>query len=118
MYNELVKRLRNCIDSYCAGCKYESLLEPGNFVKCMNALLGEAADAIEELQKLLDGVEADNDSLCKTIDLYRKLLGGHPDPRGEDGEPGIKCVDCQRDCQMIGLDMPACTAYEPPKEKT
>ena len=54
-----------------------------------------AADAIEELQKLLDGVESDNDSLCKTIDLYRELLGGHPDPRGEDGEPGVKCFECK-----------------------
>lgn len=58
MYNELVKRLRNCIDSYCAGCKYESLLEPGNFVKCMNALIGEAADAIEELSKIREEQKA------------------------------------------------------------
>ena len=77
----------------------------------------QAANAIELQLKLIDGLEADNDSLCKTIDLYRKLLGGHPDPRGEDGEPGVKCIDCHRDCQMIGLDMPACTAYEPPKKE-
>lgn len=70
----------------------------------------QAADTIEKLNSQVE-------SLCETIDLYRKLLGGHPDPRGEDGEPGIKCIDCQRDCQMIGLDMPACTAYDPPKEE-
>lgn len=107
MYDELVKVLREKAGAFDydgrpdIACDYE-----------------QAADAIELQQKLLDGLEADNDSLCKTIDLYRKLLGGHPDPRGEDGEPGIKCVDFQRDCQMIGLDMPACTAYEPPKEET
>ena len=27
------------------------------------------------------------------------------------------CVDCQRNCQMIGLNMPVRTAYEPPKEE-
>lgn len=95
MYEELIKRLR-----------YENLS-----VLHMCNLINEAADTIEKLNSQVE-------SLCKTIDLYHKLLDGHPDPRGEDGEPGIKCIDCQMDCQMIGLDMPACTAYVPPKEET
>lgn len=49
MYNELVKQCRDCIDCLCGECKYEYLQEPGNFVLCMNALLGEAANAIEKL---------------------------------------------------------------------
>lgn len=49
MHEELVKQCRDCIDSLCGECKYEHLQTPGNFVTCMNALLGEAADAIEEL---------------------------------------------------------------------
>lgn len=49
MYEKLVKQCRDCIDSLCGECKYEHLQKPGNFVRCMNALLGEAADAIEEL---------------------------------------------------------------------
>ena len=51
MYDELVKQCRDCIDCLCGECKYEHLQKPGNFVPCMNALLGEAADAIEELSK-------------------------------------------------------------------
>ena len=109
MYEALVARVRYHI-------------QKANFMGLKEAestlLLAETADAIELQQKLLDGLEADNDSLCETIDLYRKLLGGHPDPRGEDGEPGMKCIDCQCDCQMIGLDMPACTAYKSTKEET
>ena len=49
-YDELVKQCRDCIDCLCSECKYEYLQKPGNFVQCMNALLGEAADAIEELK--------------------------------------------------------------------
>lgn len=44
-------------------------------------LIGEAADAIEAMNYELKS-------------LY-KLLGTHPDPRGENGEAGVKCVDCQ-----------------------
>ena len=51
MYDELIKQCRDCIDCLCGDCKYEHLQKPGNFVPCMNALLGEAADAIEELSK-------------------------------------------------------------------
>ena len=48
--DELVKQCRDCIDCLCGECKYEHLQKAGNFVPCMNALLGEAANAIEELQ--------------------------------------------------------------------
>jgi len=51
--DELVKQCRDCIDCLCGDCKYEHLQKPGNFVPCMNALLGEAANAIEELQTTL-----------------------------------------------------------------
>ena len=93
MYEELVKRLIS-----------ESAL-PYGVIKDVR----ETADAIEKLNSQVE-------SLCETVDLYQKLHGGHPDPRGETGEPGIKCIDCQTDCQMVGLDVPACTAYVPPKE--
>lgn len=56
MYDELVKQCRDCIDCLCGECKYEHLQKPGNFVPCMNALLGETADAIEELIKLADAI--------------------------------------------------------------
>lgn len=56
--DELVKQCRDCIDCLCGECKYEHLQKPGNFVPCMNALLGEAADAIEELSMKLHGDEA------------------------------------------------------------
>ena len=58
MYDELVKQCRDCLDSLCGDCKYKRLQKPGNFVPCMNALLREAADAIEELSMKLHGDEA------------------------------------------------------------
>jgi hypothetical protein len=45
----------------------------------------------------------------KTVELF-------PLPRTPKEEP--TCKDCQRECQMIGLDMEACASYEPPKEET
>ena len=60
MYDELVKQCRDCIDCLCGECKYEHLQKPGNFVQCMNALLGEAADAIEGLLSERDEVNADS----------------------------------------------------------
>ena len=97
--DELVKRLKIAAEWADKGLRIPPSL-------CL-----EPADAIEKLHSQVE-------SLCETVDLYQKLLSGHQDPRGEDGEPGIKCLDCQTDCQMIGLDMPACTAYVPPKEET
>ena len=52
MYEGLVKQCRDCLDSLCGECKYEHLQKPGNFVVCMNALLREAADAIESLDDI------------------------------------------------------------------
>ena len=49
-YTELVKQLRNCAsDTFedCHGCPYEGGYK-GTY--CMNGLITEAADAIEELQ--------------------------------------------------------------------
>lgn len=51
--NDLVTALRNCVDCYCGDCKYKNLMKPGNFVKCMNRLIADAADAIETLNKSL-----------------------------------------------------------------
>ena len=53
MYEELVKRLRNCTSDTvedCAGCPYQGGYK-GTY--CMNGLVAEAADAIEELQAQL-----------------------------------------------------------------
>ena len=51
MYEELIKRLRNCISDTedCAGCPYQGGYK-GIF--CMNGLISEAADAIAELLKV------------------------------------------------------------------
>ena len=72
MYDELVKQCRDCIDCMCGDCKYEHLQKPGNFVQCMNALLGDAADAIEELQKRMPqrphGRLIDADELFKEME--------------------------------------------------
>lgn len=57
MYDELVKNWRDCIGGLCGDCKYEHLHELGNFVPCMNALLAEAADAIEKLSAYVRQIE-------------------------------------------------------------
>ena len=51
MYSELVRQLRNCISDTvedCAGCPYQGGYK-GTY--CMNGLISEAANAIEELSK-------------------------------------------------------------------
>lgn len=48
-YEELVKRLKNCLSDTvedCAGCPYQGGY---NGTYCMNGLITDAADAIEEL---------------------------------------------------------------------
>lgn len=37
------------------------------------------------------------------------------DMRPEPPKEKPTCKDCQRECQMMGLDMEACVSYEPPK---
>ena len=54
MYEELIKGLRE-------PCPHE------NCVLCQRA-----ADAIDKLDTLLDGLEADNDALCETIERLKK----------------------------------------------
>lgn len=63
---ELLTNLQNCYDCYCEGCKYKHLLEPGNFVKCMNALIKESADVIETLQMYVDLYKDITDTRQKT----------------------------------------------------
>ena len=53
MYEELIKRLRGKGCQICPICR-------------------EAADAIEEMDMLLDGVSADNEALCETIERMKK----------------------------------------------
>jgi hypothetical protein len=68
MYEDLVKALRNCSDCYCGDCKYRELLEPGNWVKCQNKLIDEAADAIEELIADRDKYKRHSDSISQLPD--------------------------------------------------
>ena len=72
MYEMLISALRNCQESLCGECKYKSLSKPGNFVPCMNKMIENAADAIEDLQRCLDAVSADNDNLCQRIEELSK----------------------------------------------
>jgi len=61
---ELVKRLRELHP--------EEFGDAWDFAFACQQAMHEAADAIEGLQKLLDGVSADNDSLCKQLDELSK----------------------------------------------
>lgn len=65
-YDELVKRLRGCgNDSVgCGDCPYKDGYWDGN---CINELLAEAADAIEELSR-------ENESLAKSVNEASEIL--------------------------------------------
>ena len=71
MYDEQIKRLRNCA-TQAAPCKTCDMIEDDS---CIDTLMKQAADAIEAMNYELKS-------------LY-KLLGTHPDPRGENGEAGV-----------------------------
>lgn len=74
--DELVKALRNNADHY-------GFVGENGLVH----LLTDAADAIEILQRCLDGVCADNDALCKRIDELARICAYHPWPEPqEEGE--------------------------------
>ena len=75
MYEELIAALHTCVDKDkgCSECSY--------YEKCMtntsgkHAAMVDAADAIERLNR-------------EVKSLY-KILGTHPDPKGEKGERGV-----------------------------
>ena len=75
MYEEMIKSLRICQNGLpsCEGCKYIKINSP----TCANKLISEAADAIEKLEKLCDGIDADNDSLCEQIQELQKEVAFH-----------------------------------------
>lgn len=68
MYDELVKRLRHCSEEH-SGC---GTCELSDTCVLQTRLLLQAADAIDEMDTLLDGVSADNDALCETIERLKK----------------------------------------------
>ena len=71
MYENLIETLRFCAkNGDCHDCPYEKPCAGtmGDGLYC------EAADAIEELQKCLDGVCADNDALCEKIEELQALV--------------------------------------------
>lgn len=74
MMDELVKRLRSCVDSLCGECKYQQLQKPGNFVPCMNAMITEAADAIEELVGFVQEAERDRDEYRERLDKANDVI--------------------------------------------
>lgn len=71
MHDDLVKRLRNCVSDTvedCAGCPYQGGYK-GTY--CMNGLITEAADAIEELQGKIEEL------YCLAQDVNRNEIAGH-----------------------------------------
>lgn len=76
MYEELVKRIRGCSYSDPNGCEEcRDCPNAENYYECKQKLALQAADAIEELSR--------------EVKSLNKILGAHPDPKGEQGEPGV-----------------------------
>ena len=84
MYDELVKRLRNCTSDTvedCAGCPYQGGYK-GTY--CMNGLIEEAANAIEEMNRRIGrAIELYNRNIEKTA-MYEALAGISPEPPKEE----------------------------------
>ena len=72
MYEDLINLLRRCGKQKCKNCEYEHVLG------CVTKMNEQAANAIEAMNYELKS-------------LY-KLLGTHPDPRGENGDMGVECM--------------------------
>ena len=118
MYDDLISSMRicrrmnsandNCIAFHDGSCEAEPV--------CMYELMDKAADAIEKLEKQL---YAEKEVCDGYYYAYQHWMHQYIKDIGDRDAGVIKtCVDCQRDCQMIGLNMPACTAYKPPKGDT
>ncbi len=96
MYEELVKSLRNCADAACNGCKNE-LVQIG----CRGKLQREAADAIEELQRICDAMKPKHDAVCVKCACYAEA---------EHNDKGFLI------CPASGMDITAwdfCSYFEP-----
>ena len=102
MYDDLVKRLRYCADSdnLCSECKYR-FGSPDGSKMCLDLLMVDAADAIEELSMKLHGDEAAIAGMKREIE--RMVIAGKPrwipvterlpeEPAEEKGENF--CADC------------------------
>lgn len=77
-YEELLKSLRE--HSKTRGCDCGICLcydaESRGYATCSEELTAKAADAIEDMNRSIDALEADNESLCEQIDeLSMKLHG-------------------------------------------
>lgn len=69
MYEELVKRLRYCAvsDNQCSECKYHGGSPDGSKM-CLDVLMEDAADAIEELTGFVQEAERDRDEYRERLD--------------------------------------------------
>ena len=71
MPDDLVERLRYCAvsDNQCSECKYRGGSPDGSKM-CIDLLMEDAADAIEELSRKYESIAA---SLNESVELVRKL---------------------------------------------
>lgn len=93
MYGKLVKRLRN----------RRICIQQSNGLDDF-PLLREAADAIEELDTLLDGVSADNEALCETIEKLKNPRWIPVTERLPDVGKDVLCFCRANICFVLGWD--------------
>lgn len=130
MYDELVKRMRNCTSDTvedCAGCPY---IRGYNGTYCMNGLVTEAADAIEALSVVVRAQKAVLDKFPRWIPVTERLpsengfylcLYNHNHPGGVAMDEGLSIL--QWFCGKWNLNEIYTVTHwmpipEPPKEET
>ena len=96
MYEDAIRNLRICQDGeHCDRCEFYGQKMANGLNACTEALCKQAADAIEELSTLLDGVEADNDGLCETIERLKKPRWIPVTEPPKEGEPVFVHIPCR-----------------------
>ena len=94
MYEELVKRLRNCTSDTvedCAGCSYQGGYK-GTY--CMNGLIEEAADAIEEQDMCYRHLERDYKALCAYLPRWIPVTERLPECEWGAEVGNIEWISC------------------------
>lgn len=125
MYEELIESSRACAMRYngnCDRCLFCGMSNDKNG-ECYQQLHKAAADAIEDMNRSIDGLDADNDSLCQKIEeLSKKRVGTWHRVKASQRSYSFVCNSCGSMYPYLTRCCPNCGVEyideEPPKEET